>query len=107
MLPNERYGLEKVKPKKYKILSVGKDTETLSHIQKTLSKLGCDVINCTGVEKAIGILEFRKVDIVISEMEMPVVSGVDLLRYVKENLIDTLVDAGISGLTRGRGKGRR
>ena len=81
--------MEKVKSKFFKILSVGKDPETLALIQRTLSRLGCDVVSCSGVEKAIGILEFSKVDIVISEMEMPVVTGVDLLRYVKENFFDT------------------
>ncbi len=84
----ERCALEKVKTNKYKVLSVGKDSGTLSIIQNTLSGLQCDVINCTGVDKAIGILEFSRVDIVISEVEMPMVTGVDLLRYVKENFPD-------------------
>lgn len=67
---------------------MGNDPETLSFIRKTLFRHECDVSDCFSVEKAIGILEFGKVDMVVSEMEMSKLSGVDLLRYVKENFPD-------------------
>jgi len=80
--------LKTARKKKYKILSVGKDPQMLASVGKTLSGAGYEVSECFSVEKAIGILEFSRVDMVVSETDMPVVSGVDLLRYVKENFSD-------------------
>jgi DNA-binding NtrC family response regulator len=72
----------------HKILSVGNDPEILTAVRSVLGEAGYDVSDCFSVEKAIGILEFDRVDMVVCEMEMPVVSGIDLLRYVKENFSD-------------------
>ena len=56
-------------------------------IQRYLVDAGYDVLSCSSVEKAITALEFSAVNLVVSEMDMPVISGLELLRYVKENFI--------------------
>ncbi|MFH0728003.1 MAG: sigma-54 dependent transcriptional regulator [Pseudomonadota bacterium] len=76
------------KQNRYKILFVGNDENALELIQTRLMKTEYEVLTCRGVEKAIGALEFGTVDIVISEMNLPKISGLDLLRYVKENFSD-------------------
>lgn len=79
--------MSKKKPDRYKVLSVGKDSEHLNMIQRYLVDAGYDVLSCSSVEKAITALEFSAVNLVVSEMDMPVISGLELLRYVKENFI--------------------
>lgn len=69
----------------YRILSVGNDEQSLDLIQTRMSKAGYEVLTCRSVEKAISALEFSTIDIVIAEMDLPTISGMDLLRYVKEN----------------------
>ena len=73
------------KQNRYKILFVGNDENALELIQPQLVKAGYEVITCRSVEKAISVLEFSTVDLVISEMNLPKISGLDLLKYVKEN----------------------
>jgi DNA-binding NtrC family response regulator len=77
--------MEEANANDFQIMSVGTDPDLLELIRETLSMKGHHVISCVGVEKAIRILEFGKVDIVVSEMDMPRISGMDLLRHVKEN----------------------
>jgi DNA-binding NtrC family response regulator len=73
------------KQNRYKILFVGNDENTLKLVQTQLVKTGYEVLTCRDIEKAISALEFGAVDLVISEMNLPKISGLDLLRYVKEN----------------------
>ena len=44
-----------------------------------------------GVPEAIQIAESRAIDLVITDLKMPKVSGIDLVRHVRENLKDTQV----------------
>jgi DNA-binding NtrC family response regulator len=76
------------KRNRYKILFVGSDENAAEAIQTQLVKAGYEVITCRSVEKAISALEFSTIDLVISEMNLPKISGMDLLRYVKENFSD-------------------
>ncbi len=81
----------------YKVISVDNDREILDFIQNKLTGAGYDVISCFGVEKAIRALEFSTIDLVIAENNMPVIKGMDLLRYVKENFND--IEMMITGLS--------
>jgi DNA-binding NtrC family response regulator len=83
--------LKRGKKPQYRVLSVGKEPDTLSFIRMVLSGISCDVYDCCSVEKAVGLLEFSDVNMVFVEMDMPMVSGAELLRYIKENFPDTEV----------------
>jgi DNA-binding NtrC family response regulator len=80
--------LKKINYNNYKVLIVGNDGDVLEDIRKKLGHAGYEGVVCAGVEKAISALEFGTFDLVISELDMPVISGIDLLRYVKENFQD-------------------
>ncbi len=45
----------------------------------------CDVIKAANGEEAMAVLEARKVDMVITDMNMPVMNGMELLHRMKEN----------------------
>ncbi len=83
--------------KTYRILSVNNDSGILDFIQDKLIGAGYEVTSCSSVEKAIRALEFSTIDIVIAENNMPLIKGVDLLRYVKENFNN--IEMMITGLS--------
>lgn len=71
-----------------RILVVDDNQDTLEVLMRQLTSAGYEVQTASGVEEAIGILEFKKVDMVISDIKMPRYNGLELLRYVKENYSD-------------------
>lgn len=85
------------KQNRYKILFVGKEENAPELISAQLGRAGYEVLTCRSVEKAISALEFSSLDIVISEMDLPKISGLDLLRYVKENFSN--IEMMITGLS--------
>ena len=75
--------------KKAKILVVDDSLPTLEILQRNLEGAGYEVITGTHVEQARDILQRNPVDLVITDIKMPKISGLDLVKYVKENLRDT------------------
>ena len=73
-------------PPKYRILTVDDSITTLEVIQRNLTAAGCEVFSCTGVDQAVCLLESQPVDLVITDLKMPRASGMDLVKYVSENL---------------------
>ncbi len=78
-------------PEKERILVVDDSPETLEVLQRNLTAEGYQVFMSTGVLEAIRLLEGTQVDLVITDLKMPKVSGLDLVRHVRENLKDTEV----------------
>ncbi len=74
---------------KLRILIVDDSTETLEILQRQLNAAGYAARVAPGVAEAIGILEFHPVDLVITDMKMPRASGLDLVRYIRQNAPDT------------------
>ena len=72
-----------------RILVVDDSALTLEVIQRNLSAAGYDVYTSPSVDQAIDFLEQDSVDLVITDIKMPKISGLELLKYVKENLKDT------------------
>ena len=72
-----------------KILVVDDSLPTLEVIQRNLKAAGYEVFTASDVEQAIAFLEQNTVDLVITDIKMPKISGLDLLKYVKENVKDT------------------
>lgn len=75
--------------KKDSILVVDDSEDTLEVLERNLISEGYKVFTASGVEEALRTLEKTHVDLVITDLKMPKVSGLDLMRHVKENFSDT------------------
>jgi two-component system response regulator HydG len=76
---------------KERILIVDDSVETLELLHRNLSSAGYKVFTVSSVMDAINFLEINQIDLVVSDIKMPKVSGFDLIRYVRENLKNTEV----------------
>jgi DNA-binding NtrC family response regulator len=65
------------------ILVVDDDLYVLEVIEARLSSSGFQVCKASGVQEALGILRDKKVDLIISDMKMPGMGGMDLLENVR------------------------
>jgi len=74
-----------------RILVVDDAPATLEVLQRNLAAQGYDVLTAPGVAEALSILGDTYVDLVITDLKMPGVSGLDLVRHIRENLRDTEV----------------
>ncbi|RKY99680.1 MAG: sigma-54-dependent Fis family transcriptional regulator [Ignavibacteriae bacterium] len=77
--------------KKEHILVVDDAPQTLEVIQRNLTLQDYIVYTAPGVEEAIRILESTLIDLVITDLKMPKISGLDLIRHVRENFKNTEV----------------
>ena len=78
------------KPKE-SVLVVDDAPETLEVLRRNLESEGYRVFTAPGVAEALAVLGATPVDLVITDYKMPKVSGLDLVRHVRENLRDTEV----------------
>ncbi|HUV87082.1 MAG TPA: sigma-54 dependent transcriptional regulator [bacterium] len=76
---------------KPRLLVVDDVPEILEALQRKLAARGYAVFTAPGAPEAIKLLDETAVDLVITDMKMPRVSGLELIRYVRENLPDTEV----------------
>lgn len=76
---------------KERLLVVDDAPQTLEVLQRNLTSKGYQVFTAKSVDEAIRILETTTVDLVITDLKMPKVSGIDLVRHVRENFKDTEV----------------
>jgi DNA-binding NtrC family response regulator len=72
-----------------KILVVDDAPDTLELLQRSLTAEGYKVFTAAGVADALRLLDRAAVDLVITDMRMPEVPGLKLIRHVRENLPDT------------------
>jgi two-component system response regulator HydG len=70
---------------KERILVVDDAPDTLEVLQRNLQSEGYQVFTAPGVAGAIRILEQTPLDLVITDIRMPKVSGLDLVKHVHEN----------------------
>lgn len=77
--------------KKESILVVDDSTDTLELLQRNLASQGYKVFTAPGVAGAIKILDATSIDLVITDIKMPKISGHDLIRHIRENFKDTEV----------------
>lgn len=73
------------------ILVVDDSPETLEMLERNLRSEGYEVLRASSVAEAIKILDDTIADLVITDYKMPKNSGMDLIRYVRENLRNTEV----------------
>jgi two-component system response regulator HydG len=76
---------------KERILVVDDAPATLEVLHRNLNSQGYMVFTASNVEEAIKILDSTPIDLVITDLKMPKVSGLDLVRHVRENLKNTEV----------------
>ena len=73
------------------ILVVDDSEATREVLSRNLEAEGYVVFTAPGVSEALRELEHAKMDLVITDVKMPKISGLDLVRHVRENLKDTEV----------------
>ena len=76
---------------KANILVVDDSPATLEILDRNLTDQGYSVRTAPSVAAAVEILEHSPVDLVITDLKMPRIGGLDLVRYVRENFADTEV----------------
>jgi len=72
------------------LLIIDDEESQLIAICGFLRKLGYNVISCSSAESALPIFEREPVDLVISDMRMPGMSGLDLMRKIKPAIPDIM-----------------
>ncbi len=60
-------------------------------LERNLGARGYEVIRASSVVEAIAVLEQRPVDLVATDLKMAKVSGLDLVRHIRENYRDVEV----------------
>ena len=78
-------------PEQECLLVVDDSTATLEILERNLIGAGYQVFTACDVATALRTLEQTRIDLVVTDLKMPRVSGLDLVRHVRENLIDTEV----------------
>ena len=76
---------------KESVLVLDDAPETLEDLRRNLESVGYRVFTAPGVVEALAVLEATPIDLVITDYKMPKVSGLDLVRHVRQNLKDTEV----------------
>jgi two-component system response regulator HydG len=74
-----------------KILVVDDSPDTLELLRRNLESKGYHVLTSPGAVEAIEILESTPVDLVITDLKMPEVDGLTLVRHIHENFKNTAV----------------
>lgn len=83
--------LEKIeKLKQLKLLFVEDETELLDILYNTLEKLNANFILAKNGQEALDLIEEHKdIDIIITDINMPVMNGLELIEAIKESDLDT------------------
>ena len=71
------------------ILVVDDSSDTLELLRRTLSQQGFVMFTAPDVTTAVGVLKHQPVDLVITDLRMPKISGLELIRHVRENCQQT------------------
>jgi two-component system response regulator HydG len=76
---------------KESVLVVDDARNTVEIIKRNLESQGYKVFTAMNVADAVQILDSTSIDLVITDIKMPAVSGYDLIRHIRENLCSTEV----------------
>ncbi|MDO9123446.1 MAG: sigma-54 dependent transcriptional regulator, partial [Deltaproteobacteria bacterium] len=77
--------------RKERILIVDNTPNTLEVLQRNLTSQGYQTFIASQAAEAIKMLDATPIDLVITDFKMPGVSGLDLIRHVRENFKETEV----------------
>lgn len=73
------------------ILAVDDSPDTLELLQRNLHSKGYQVFIAENVSGALEVLESTRIDLVLTDLKMPGISGLDLIRHIRENYKNTEV----------------
>ena len=73
------------------ILVVDDSPDTLEILQRNLDSQGYRVSTSPGAVEAVKILESVSIDLVITDLKMPEIDGLSLIRHIQENFKNTAV----------------
>jgi DNA-binding NtrC family response regulator len=73
------------------ILAVDDSDSTLEVIERNLTGQGYAVLTARGVQEALPILDQHSVDLVVTDLKMPKVGGLELIRHLRANFPDIAV----------------
>ena len=73
------------------VLVVDDAPETLELLRRNLEAEGYRVFTAPGVSEALAVLEAGPIDLVITDYKMPKVTGMELVRHIRENQAGTAV----------------
>jgi len=71
--------------KKYNVLVVDDSPDALELIKRHLSSCGHTIYTADSVQQGVEILRQTAVDLVLTDLNMPEVSGMDLIRHIRDN----------------------
>ena len=74
--------------KGYKILIVDDEIEYQKVLSLILSDVGYDIASCSNGNEALDYIENNIVDLVLTDLKMPVMDGVELIKRIKEKYDD-------------------
>ncbi|MBN2515140.1 MAG: sigma-54-dependent Fis family transcriptional regulator [Deltaproteobacteria bacterium] len=74
-----------------KILVVDDDQGMRDYLEIMLTREGYDVTTASGGREAISVCKKKKFDLVISDLKMPKINGIDVLKAIKEHSPETMV----------------
>lgn len=72
-----------------RLLAVDDSENTLQVLERNLTEAGYVVLTARGVDEAVPILERMRIDLVITDLKMPGIGGIELIRHVRANFPDT------------------
>jgi DNA-binding NtrC family response regulator len=72
------------------VLFVDDDTFLLRMIRRVLGDAGLDIVTAESADQALVILSGRRIDVLVSDIEMPRMSGLELVAIVRAKYPNTL-----------------
>ncbi len=71
------------------ILIIEDNDVTIKSIEHLLEKEGCNVVTAANGKEAVRLLDQFDFDLVVTDLLMPFMSGLDVVRYIKNDLKKT------------------
>ena len=65
------------------ILAIDDDPDILSSLRRALTGIGCPVLTTEDVDQVFAILDDQPIDLIISDIDMPAMNGLELIRRVR------------------------
>ncbi len=85
-----------------KILVIDDEHQILDILERFLTKMGFQVITALGGEEGIKAINSQDVDLILLDMKMPKVTGIDVLKELKERekKVPVIILSGSLGVVR-------